>query len=168
MNRLVGALLFLTVFGGQVFAQPPDGHDKQSDGRFTGIAMITDDVSWYDLFARPEAPQISGRDVFTPGVRGSLVLIFSNAEARDGNAQVECDITAFYPEGKRVVVVEGGVCYQGPYRGDGILHPALIDLQFEVEAGDPAGRSGFEITMRDDNSNREVELTVAYTQEQAE
>lgn len=168
MNRLVGALLVLVVLAGQAFAQSSPGTDKQSDGQFTGIAMITDDVGWYDLFSRPETPQINGRDVFVPGVRGSLVLIFSNAESRDGNARVECDITAFYPAEKPVVVVDDGVCYEGPYRGHSILHPTLIDLQFEVEAGDPAGRSGFEITMRDANSGREVELTVAYTQEQAE
>ena len=166
MRMIAGLLVGSMAVCGSAMAQSIS--DKTSDGEFTGIALITDDTGWYELFQRPEPPEISGRSVFAPGTRGALALIFSNAEPRGGNAKVECDITAFYPEGERVVVVEGGTCYEGPYRGDNILHPALVDLQFEVEVGDPAGQSGFEITMRDANSGREVELTVNYAQEQTE
>ena len=68
--RWLVTMLFAAM-AGSALAQPIDGHDKQSDGRFTGIAMITDDLDWYDRFQRPEPPEISGRDRFEAGEAGS-------------------------------------------------------------------------------------------------
>ena len=151
----------LALLGGSAWAQ--ESSDKQSDGQFTGIAMVTDDLDWYDLFQRPEPPEISGPDRFEAGERGALVIIFSNAEARDGVAKVMCDITAFDPTGSHLVA-ESETCYEGPYAGPNILHPALLDLQFEIGPSDPPGQAGFEITLRDAHSGREVALKVAFTQ----
>jgi hypothetical protein len=148
---------------GAAAAQSPDGHDKQSDGQFTGIVMVTDDLNWYDRFQRPEPPEISGRDRFEAGERGSLVIIFSNAEARGGTAKVTCDITAFDPEGEHLVA-EDALCYEGRYAGANILHPALLDLRFEIGPSDPEGKAGFRVTLRDAHSGREVDLEVAFTQ----
>ena len=164
--RSLVRLLIVATFAlgaGAAHAQSPDGHDKQSDDQFTGIAMITDNLDWYDLFQRPEPPEISGQDRFDAGERGSLVLIFSNAEPRDGVARIICDITAFDPEGSRLVV-DSQPCYEGPYRGPNILHPALLDLRFEIGPSDPAGLAGFRILMRDARSGRRVGLEVAFTQ----
>ena len=165
-GRFVAWLIIAASFAlaaGAAMAQSPDGHDKQSDGQFTGIAMITDDLEWYDLFQRPEPPQINGPDRLEAGERGALVIIFSNAEPRDGMAKITCDITAFDPTGSRLVA-EDETCYEGPFRGPNILHPALLDLQFEIGPADPEGRAGFEITLRDAHSGREVQLKVAFTQ----
>jgi len=160
---LFGLVVASLVLFSNIGAWAQDGSDKQSDGDFTGIAMITDDLEWYDLFQRPETPEIKGQDRFEAGQRGSLVIIFSNAEARDGVARIMCDITAFDPEGSRLVV-DSQPCYEGPYNGPNILHPALLDLQFEIGPSDPAGQAGFRITLRDAHSGRAVELEVAFTQ----
>lgn len=164
MRGLVLGLLFasLTLLGGSgsAFAQ---GSDKDSDGQFTGIAMITDDLTWYERFQRPETPEINGKDTFWAGERGSLVIIFSNAEPRDGTVSVICDITAFDPEGSHLVV-DSKPCYEGPFHGPNILHPALLDLQFEIGPNDRPGQAGFGITLRDAYSGREVQLKVAFTQ----
>ena len=155
------ALVALLAGVGGVVAQ--ENADKRSDGRFTGIAIITEDLKWYELFNKPEIPQIRGQDAFGPGDRGALAIIFSNAEPRSGTVKVECDITALDPNGSSPVV-ESGVCYEGPYAGDNILHPAMLDLQFEIGENDPVGRSGFEITLRDVHSRRSVDLRVTFTQ----
>lgn len=139
------------------------GSDKQSDGIFTGIALITDDPSWHALFQRPETPHVRGQDHFEPGQRGVLAILFSNAEPRQGVVRVICDVTAFDPRGSQLVV-DSGPCYEGPFLGPNILHPALLDLQFEIGRDDPEGRGGFEITLRDAHSDREVDLEVSFTQ----
>lgn len=163
MRALVAALLFLTALGGPS-ALAQDGSDQKHDGKFTGIAIVTGDLKWFELFNKPETPQLSGKDKFRPGERGAVALIFSNAEPRQGQIKIECDITAFDPE-RTTQVLESGTCYEGPYYGDNILTPALIDLQFEIGQDDPAGRSGFRITARDAYSGRSVKLSVAFTQD---
>jgi hypothetical protein len=141
-------------------------YDKQSDGKFTGLAFITEDVRWYEQFSQPEMPAIDGKNRFLTGERGALALIFSNAEPKDGEVRIECEIVAIEPNGQRTAVGDPQACYRGPYFGDNILHPTLVDLQFEVAEGDPSGQAGFQITMRDVYSGRQLELNVAYQQEQ--
>ena len=156
-------LIFAALLMGTSSVLAQDGSDTQSDGKFTGIAIITGDVKWFDLFAKPETPHIQGQDKFGPGERGALAIIFSNAKPRGGIVKVECDIIAYDPEGTKPVV-KSGKCYEGPYYGDNILHPALLEIQFEGDKDDPAGRAGFEITLRDVYSGRSVKLSVAYEQ----
>lgn len=164
MRRVCFVLtVLLALVGSLSSATAQSGSDRQADGDFVGIAMITDDLRWHELFQRPEAPRINGQDRFGPGDRGALAIIFSNAEPRNGAVRIECDITAFDPDGS-YTVVDSGICYEGPYYGDGILHPALLDLQFEIGEDDPPGRAGFEVTLRDANSRRDVDLAVAFTQ----
>jgi hypothetical protein len=160
LHRLASLLVAAICLAGPAAAE---GTDKDSDGAFTGIALITDDPRWYDLFAQPETPNISGKDEFAAGDRGALALVFSNAEARDGVVRVTCDVTAFDPSGSELIVNDGP-CYEGPYNGDNILHPALLDLQFEIGPDDPTGRAGFEVTLRDAYSGRTVDLRVEFSQ----
>jgi len=161
----VVVLAFIALLGTAVgaFAQSTGADDKQSDGRFTGIAFITDDPRWYELLRRPELPKFELKDSFGPGESGAVAIMFSNAEPRQGQARIECDVTAFDPTGSSLVV-DSGVCYEGPYHGDNILHAALLDLQFEMGPDEPSGRSGFEITLRDAHAGRSVKLNIAFTQ----
>ncbi|MCY1548414.1 hypothetical protein D9M68_845210 [compost metagenome] len=163
MRRCLLSLLFL--FGATAaFAQPvSSGIEKASDGQFTGLLLVTDDLDWYDMFQRPEPPSFEAKEHFGPGEKGSLAIIFSNAAPRDGNVRVLCDITAHDPEGSRQVA-DDQLCYEGPFYGPNILHPALLDLRFEIGADEPAGRSGFSVTLRDAYSDRAVDLDIAFTQ----
>lgn len=165
MKRL-SATICVLLLGLVSTALAQSDHDKQSDGRFTGLAFITEDVRWYEQFSQPEMPVIDGKNRFQPGERGALALIFSNAEPRNGEVRIECEILAIQPDGKRTSVGDPKACYRGPYFGDNILHPTLVDLQFEVAEGDPSGQAGFQITMRDAHSGRKLTLNVAYQQEQ--
>lgn len=152
---------------GEAWAQPFErSADKQSDGRFTGLAFITDDIVWYEQFQRPEVPEISVRDRFTAGEQGALAIIFSNAEPRNGVVRVTCSITSYDPEGSRLLV-DAGLCYEGPFAGPNILHPSLLELKFEVGPEDLPGRSGFQITLRDAHSGRKVNLEVSFMYEGA-
>jgi hypothetical protein len=145
--------------------QPANGSsaDKQSDGRFTGIAMITDDLKWYQLFSRPEAPRISGADHLAAGSRGALALVFSNAEPRDGTVKVICDVATFDPDGSQVIV-NSGLCYEGPYFGPNVLHPVQMDLTFGIASDEPEGKAGFKVKLRDAHSGRKVNLLVTFIQ----
>lgn len=163
LGRLLPALVLIAGMTGSSLAQQDTGFDKDSDGQFTGLAIITDDAKWYEMFSRPEVPQISGKSSFGPGEAGSLALIFSNAEPHDGTAEIRCDITAFDPEGSRQIANDD-VCYKGPYSGPNILHPTLIDLRFAMGQDEPAGKAGFKIRMRDAHSGRAVDLNVSFTQ----
>lgn len=163
LARFLPALVLAASISGPLLAQQDSGADKDSDGQFTGLAIITDDAKWYEQFARPETPQISGKSSFGPGEEGSLALIFSNAEPKDGTAEIRCDITAFDPEGSRQVANDN-VCYKGPYYGPNILHPTLVDLRFAMGEDEPEGTAGFKITMRDVHSGRVVDLNVSFTQ----
>ena len=80
--------------------------------------------------------------------------------------KIECDITALDPKGSSVVA-RSATCYEGQYGGDNVLHPALLDLQFEVTENDKAGRAGFEIVLRDAYSTRSVVLHIYYEQDTA-
>ncbi len=170
MRRIVGQFRFLAVVVAAILAAAApaaaqtSSSDKDSSGQFTGIALITDDPNWRELFKRPETPQISGASRFKPGQRGVLAIMFSNAEPRQGRVRVICDVTAFDPKGSHSVV-RSAPCYEGPFAGPNILHPVALDLQFEIGADDPAGRAGFEVTLRDAHSRREVELHVTFIQE---
>lgn len=137
--------------------------DKASDGQFTGLLLVTDDLDWYDMFQRPEPPSFEGKQHFSPGEKGSLAIIFSNAEPRDGVVRVLCDITAHDPEGSRQVA-DDQLCYEGPFYGPNILHPALLDLRFEIGDDEPAGQAGFSVTLQDAYSDRAVDLEIAFTQ----
>jgi hypothetical protein len=137
--------------------------DKKSDGQFTGIALITDDPGWYERFQRPETPQITGRDRFGPGESGALAVIFSNATPRQGMVKITCEVTAFDPKGSHALAVSKP-CYEGPFAGPNILHPAQLDLRFKMGPDEPAGQAGFKITLHDAYSGREVHLTVSFTQ----
>lgn len=163
--RCLAGLVFLASLGMSAIAaaQPDAAFDKRSNGRFTGQAFVTDNLDWYEMFSRPEVPRVNMKSQFAPGESGSLGIIFSNAEAREGTVRVECDVTALDPEGSRVVV-SAGVCYEGPYFGDNILHPALLDLRFRIGADDPPGKSGFKVTLRDAHSRRSVNLQVTFMQ----
>ena len=86
MRALATALLLVAALTASVSAQ--DAADQKHDGKFTGIAIITKDLKWYDLFNKPDPPQISGEDTFRPGERGALVLIFSNPEPRQGFVKI--------------------------------------------------------------------------------
>ena len=157
------ALALVALLGSTMGAAAQSSTDKQSDGQFTGIALITSNLRWYELFERPEPPRITGVDHLKAGEHGALAIIFSNAEPRNETVRVECDVTAFDPGGSSPVV-KSGVCYEGPYHGDNVLHPALLDLQFAMGANDPPGRAGFKITLRDAYSSRKVKLNVVFTQ----
>ena len=164
VGRRIAALLpVLLLLCVPALAQEDRGLDKASDGQFTGLLVVTDDLDWYDMFARPEVPQFSGKSHFMPGDWGSLAIIFSNAEAIDGQAEIRCDIEAFDPTGTKQVARDD-VCYAGPYRGPNILHPTLVDLRFGITADDPPGPAGFKVTLRDANSDRELALEVGFTQ----
>ena len=146
------------------FAQAAgEGLDKASDGAFTGLLLVTDDLEWYDMFQRPEVPNFPGKEHFGPGEDGSLAIIFSNAEPRDGEVRVLCDIAARDPRGSRSIAVDQ-VCYEGPFHGPNILHPALVDLSFAMAEDEPAGVAGFDVTLRDANSQHTVNLSVSFTQ----
>lgn len=164
-SRIVPALAFvLGMMAMPAVAQGPDtGIDKASDGDFTGILLVTDDIDWYAMFQRPEPPQFVSKPHFGPGERGALAIIFSNAEAVQGGVEVMCDITAHDPEGSRPVAVDRP-CYEGPFFGPNILHPALVDLQFAIGDDEPAGQAGFTVILRDAHSSRQVTLDVSFTQ----
>lgn len=145
-------------------AQPADGGmDKASDGQFTGLLLVTDNLAWYDMFQRPEPPSFDAKQHFVPGEKGSLAIIFSNAEPRNGTVRVMCDISTRNPEGSRQVAADQ-VCYEGPFYGPNILHPALLELKFEMGDEEPAGEAGFSVTLRDAHSGRSVDLDVSFTQ----
>lgn len=145
-------------------AQPVGGGiDKASDGPFTGLLLVTDNLDWYDMFQRPEPPSFEAKQHFVPGEKGSLAIIFSNAEPRDGIVRVMCDISTRNPEGSRQVGADQ-VCYEGPFYGPNILHPALLELKFEMGDEEPAGEAGFSVTLRDAHSGRSVDLDVSFTQ----
>jgi len=163
MLRCLVSLVFL--FGSTAaFAQSVDrGLDKASDGQFTGLLLVTENLDWYDMFQRPEPPAFDGKEHFGPGEKGSLAIIFSNAEPQDGVVRVLCDITARDPDGSRQIA-DNQPCYEGPFLGPNILHPALLDLRFEMGADEPAGEAGFDVTLRDAGSGRQVDLSVSFTQ----
>jgi hypothetical protein len=165
--RIVSALLGLVLVA-MLAVAPTAASDtsvnKQNDGKFTGIAMVTSDLKWFKLFESPKTPEIKGKDSFRPGEWGAIAVIFANAEPRKGVVKVECDITAFDPKGS-TVILKGGKCYEGPYYGDFVLTPVLIDLHFEIKADDAPGRAGFKITLRDVYSKRSVKLTVDFQQD---
>lgn len=160
------AMALLAVLGcasGAVSQTTDGGIDKASDGAFTGLLLVTDNVDWYDMFQRPEPPSFEAKEHFGPGEPGSLAIIFSNAEPRDGQVRVLCDIIAHDPEGTREVATNQ-VCYEGPFFGPNILHPALLDLRFEMGGDEPAGRAGFSVALRDAYSGRAVDLEISFTQ----
>ena len=157
------AALTVIILGAAATQSLADSADKGSDGDFTGIALITDDAAWHRQFQQAQTPQISGQDHFGPGDRGTLALIFSNAEPRQGIVRIACDVTAYDPGGERMIVASGP-CYEGPYAGPNILHPTLLDLTFTIGADDPPGEAGFKITLHDENSGRSVNLDVSFTQ----
>jgi len=163
--RLVSAILTLILIGSAAGAQSsgPVTSDKGSDGTFTAIALITDDLAWHEKFRQPQTPQIDGRGHFAPGQRGALALIFSNAEPRQGKVKIACDVTAFDPAGSRVLV-KAGPCYDGPFAGPNLLHPTGLDLHFTIAPDDPQGLAGFRVTLRDLHSGRAVDLEVSFTQ----
>lgn len=158
-TRLLGVALAVSIAGPALAASL----DKASDGQFTGIALITDDLNWYDTMRRPQTPSFEERDRFVVGEKGALAIVFSNAEPRDGVVRIVCDVTAFDPDGSRLIV-DSGPCYEGPFAGPNLLHPALLDLKFEIAPGDPTGRAGFQITLRDAHSGRSIDLEVDFTQ----
>lgn len=166
LRRKVGGLcIALTMLGalaaGSASAVEPS--DKDSDGDFTGLALITDDLKWYEAFNRPETPNLNRRDSLLAGEQGTLALIFASAEAKDGKHSIVCDIVAFDPRGRRTLV-EGRSCYEGPARRPYILVPTLLAIDFRITDEDPVGEAGFEITMKDMYSGREVQLTVSFMQ----
>jgi hypothetical protein len=161
---IVGLAFAALLAGSSVaVAQPLQPIDRESSGNFTAIAIVTSDIGWYDLFRRPETPHIRDTEHFAAGQTGALAIIFSNAKPRDGKIKVECDVTAFDPKGSSTVV-DGGTCYEGPYFGDGVLHPALLDVRFDIGPNDPPGRAGFKVTLRDAQSGRRVNLEVGFVQ----
>ena len=167
--RVAAGLLVFAVWAilgvGVSLGQSANGSsaDKRSDGRFTGIAMITDDLKWYRLFSRPETPRISGADHLPAGAEGVLALVFSNAEPRDGTVKVICDVASFDPDGSQVIV-KSGLCYDGPYFGPNVLHPVQMDLTFGIASDEPEGKAGFKVKLRDAHSGRKVNLLVTFTQ----
>jgi hypothetical protein len=158
-------LVFLFAFS--AVGAEPQTSDKASNGRFTGIALVTSDLDWFDKFQRPETPQIKGKSSFGPGESGAIVTLFSNAEVRNGRVRVECQITAFQPEKERRTYPPGP-CYDGPARPDNVLYPSLLDLRFSMGEDEPAGISGFDIVMRDLHSGRSVKLRVSFLQGQTQ
>jgi hypothetical protein len=160
-SMVAGLMLSCFALTGGAMAQ--SSSDKASDGQFTGIALITDDPEWHQLFQRPETPEISGVDRLAAGEKGTLAIIFSNAEPRDGVVKIVCDVTAFDPSGSQLIV-DSGPCYEGPYAGPNILHPTLLNLSFGIGEDEPEGKAGFEVTLRDAHSGREVDLVVGFTQ----
>ena len=161
MLRPLATALSLLVLTAGAMAQ--SSSDKASDGDFTGIAMLTDDANWHEQFERPETPQISGIDRVAAGGSGTLALLFSNAEPRDGVVRILCDVTAFDPSGTQPVI-KAGPCYEGPFGGPNVLHPTLLDLTFGIGKDEAEGQAGFEVTLHDAHSGRSVDLTVTFTQ----
>lgn len=164
MLRAMLAVLAMSCLTPVASAQPADrGIEKASDGPFTGLLLVTDNLDWYDMFQRSEPPAFEAKEHFVPGEKGALAIIFSNAEPLDGIVTVMCDITTRNPQGSQKVA-ENQVCYEGPFYGPNILHPALLDLKFEMADDEPAGEAGFSVTLRDANSGRAVDLDVSFTQ----
>ncbi|SFZ84745.1 hypothetical protein SAMN02983003_2190 [Devosia enhydra] len=162
MRLLLCLLLVVLALPALAQSAEPVGADKASDGQFTGIAMVTDHLDWYAMFARPQTPRVSGQSHFPPGRQGALALMFSNAEPRNGVVTITCGIEAFDPDGSRQV--HSGPCYEGPYRGPNIIHPTLLDLQFKIGPNERAGLAGFRITMRDAHARKTVGLAVSFIQ----
>ncbi len=162
--RPMFSILAVLLCTAAVLAQSADrGMDKASDGQFTGLLLVTDNLDWHDMFQRPEPPSFEAKQHFIPGEKGSLAIIFSNAEPRNGIVRVMCDISTRNPEGSQQVAADQ-VCYEGPSYGPNILHPALLELKFEMGDDEPAGDAGFAVTLRDAHSGRSVDLDVSFTQ----
>lgn len=147
-------------------AAEPRSTDKASSGAFTGIALVTDDPNWFELFRRPETPEISGKDSFRPGERGVIAVLFSNAEPENGRVAVSCEITAYEPDGTSSRYAPGP-CYDGPALPDNVLYPTALDLQFTVGPNDQNGLAGFRIVLRDLNGGQSVALDVSFMQDTA-
>jgi hypothetical protein len=164
MRRPLVVAVIVLLSSMAAWAQSADrGMDKASDGQFTGLLLVTDNLDWYDMFQRPEPPSFEAKDHFVPGEKGALAIIFSNAKPRDGVVRVMCDISTYNPDGRKQVA-DDQLCYEGPFYGPNILHPALLDLKFEMAEDEPAGEAGFSVTLRDANSGRSVDLDISFTQ----
>lgn len=165
--RSFGAFLIWAVLALGAGASEPQIHDRASNGDFTGIALVTDDLNWFEQFSRPETPQIHGQDRFVPGETGAIAVVFSNAAAKGGQVLVQCALSFTDVDGS-TRDLPPGTCYEGPAYPPDVLYPSLLDLRFTISEEDPAGLVGFTIGLTDVNSGRSVELEVSFYQGAAE
>jgi len=157
------ACILFPLFAMQATAQQARPSDKQSDGQFTGIALVTNDPVWYEQFNRPETPSLAQITSVAVGERGVIATLFSNPTLKNGNAKVECSLSVTQPDGTSQNL-PSGICYEGPARPANVLYPSLMDIQFEVTATDPVGFVTFNINMKDAYSDKAVTLTVTFLQ----
>jgi hypothetical protein len=148
-------------------AADPHIQDKASDGVFTGLALVTKTLDWYDQFKKPETPHIEGKSRFASGETGAIATLFSNAQVKNDRVLIECEIKSFGPDGS-THSQPSGVCYDGPAQPPNTLYASLLDLRFKIGDDDPVGLAGFEILMRDLNSGRSVKLKVSFLQGSAQ
>lgn len=162
---LIAAIVLLTsTLCASAWGAEPRSMDKNSDGAFTGIALITEDLNWFETFQRPETPQFSGKDSLKPSEKAAVATFFSNPRVESGRVRVRCSVTAFEPSGE-TRALPSGMCYDGPPLPPNTLYPTFLDFKFGVGEDDARGIAGFRITMRDLNSGREVTVVVSFMQD---
>lgn len=159
------ALFVALAFAGSASTALAQTIVKADDGTFAVAAMITTDPTWRERFTENAWPRVD-KAIFAVGESGTLALVFANAEIRNGEASIVCDVT-LYDDRVEKVIAEKTPCYQGPAGVPGMANPVMVDWTFTVLAGDALGKAGFRVTITDAHSGRAIPVDVSYAREPA-
>lgn len=164
---LVAIMLSVPTLG---FVLPTAAQDarpaaERTRSGFKVVVLITTDSNWRAKWNTPPetVPHLRGPGVMKVGERGTVLVLFSNARLKDGEALLHCDLTVINPDGTSDKH-PAQPCYKAPTPGGPeSLHMAGLEIGFEVSPKDFSGLHGFEIGVTD--IHRGVRVPVKVTVE---
>jgi hypothetical protein len=153
------------VWSGSAFAQEffwrdqrgqraPDTEARKSEGGFGGWLVITPDQDWEAKWAVPDelaTPAFNEAETLRFGETVvALIFIVNPLPNAEGNVNVRCDLRVTRPNGSVSVDQKDLACLEGPLLGNPFnIRVGLPTLQFVGEPGDAPGTWVFEVTVRD-------------------
>jgi hypothetical protein len=131
---------------------------------FTAVAVVTTDRDWLKKWNTPTpGVSLNGTDTLHPGQHATLIVLFSNASARNGRALIKCDVAITHTpkQGSPDQSMRPTTCYDGLAPDPNRL--VLTELQIEIQADSkgPTEVTHFDIGVTDANGGGRVPLSLA-------
>jgi hypothetical protein len=132
---------------------------KSKDG-FGGSVLVTSDEDWQAKWDTPPEtkPSFTMAGDVPYGKKVFILTFFVNPKLdQQGKANVRCDIKLLAPTGKVSLDQKDVVCFAGAIKGSPYaMRLSAPVIAFSGDPGDPPGKWGIEVTLRD--MVRKVEL----------
>lgn len=157
----IAIMVLAASFAAPAFAAPAlRSVDKASaQGGFIALASVVTDKDWLKIWRQP-TPGVGFHttDTLHAGQKATILVMFSNARARNGQVALTCEIRIHSTDGTPDQHQPATPCFQGPAPPPNVLMLTELEIGLKVRSRGKPSLTEFDIEVTDVAAGRRVPL----------